>query len=65
MDILFSEEMVSLCVLLFDLYDQLTLADRKGEDFALGIERLIPYFRLVLQVFLILTQHPAYAQTCM
>lgn len=44
-DILFSEEMVSLCVLLFDLYDQLTLADRKGEDFALGIERLIPLFQ--------------------
>ncbi|CAX39566.1 nuclear pore protein, putative [Candida dubliniensis CD36] len=44
-DISFSEEMVSLCVLLFDLYDQSTLTNRKGEEFALGIERLIPLFQ--------------------
>lgn len=44
-DIQFSEEMVSLCVLLFDLYEQLALADKRGEEFTLGIERLIPLFQ--------------------
>lgn len=44
-DILFSEELVSLCVLLFDLYDQLALANKKGEEFTLSIERLISLFQ--------------------
>ncbi|KAL6454856.1 hypothetical protein SBY92_004327 [Candida maltosa Xu316] len=44
-DILFSEEMVSLCVLLFDLYDKSVLAGKKGEEFVLGIEKLIPLFQ--------------------
>ena len=50
--------------LLFDLYDQLTLADRKGEDFALGIERLIPLFQTCIAGILN-SNSTAYAQTCM
>ncbi|KAG7662045.1 NUP192 [[Candida] subhashii] len=44
-DMLFSEEMISLCVLLFDLYDKQFLSVTTGEDFALGMERLIPLFQ--------------------
>ncbi|KAG2733584.1 hypothetical protein G9P44_003109 [Scheffersomyces stipitis] len=44
-DILFSEELISLSVLLFDLYDQEILAEKNNEDFALGIQRLIPLFK--------------------
>lgn len=46
LDILFSEELISLAVLLFDLYDQEILAERQSdEDFVLGIERLLPLLK--------------------
>ncbi|KAK6457431.1 nucleoporin Nup186/Nup192/Nup205 [Scheffersomyces xylosifermentans] len=44
-DILFSEELISLSVLLFDLYDQEVLIATNKEDFTLGIQRLIPLFK--------------------
>ncbi|EGW34591.1 uncharacterized protein SPAPADRAFT_149697 [Spathaspora passalidarum NRRL Y-27907] len=48
-DISFSAEMISLCVLLFDLYEKQILNQSKGEeDFTLGMGRLIPLFQTCL-----------------
>lgn len=44
-DISFSEELISLGVLLFDLYDKEILIGSEKEDFVLGIQRLIPFFK--------------------
>ncbi|KAK6460242.1 nucleoporin Nup186/Nup192/Nup205 [Scheffersomyces coipomensis] len=45
-DIAFSEELISLTVLLFDLYDQkIVIETNSKEDFALGIRRLIPLLK--------------------
>ncbi|KAK6197867.1 nucleoporin Nup186/Nup192/Nup205 [Scheffersomyces amazonensis] len=45
-DIAFSEELISLSVLLFDLYDHKVMAEvNSKEDFALGMRRLIPLLK--------------------
>lgn len=46
-DILFAEELISLCVLLFDVYEQENLEDRidNKEQKPLFIEKLIPLFK--------------------
>lgn len=45
LDVSFSEELISLCVLLFDLYEEDVLTTEENDRVVLNIERLLPLFK--------------------
>lgn len=55
--ILFAEELISLCVLLFDVYEQENLAEN-GEQKALYIEKMVPLFKTCINGILCTNSTP-------